>query len=939
MRGPPPPLADLRLPPVPTLVAGPREILWVSPEGEIDHPAPEMVAARVRTGGAPLVCHGPATARRLGIRRFRAFDALELFAFVHPARFAVPTPRGLAAALDLPHADAPGRTTDVAALHGAVARLLAELRACDETARREAAPVAEYLAAVGWTWGPAVLAALGLDPAAVPHSASRRDALAVWDRLDEWSEEGPPPPAGHMPVEPAEARRRLAELLSTPGGDRPEDRPEQADFASAVAAAFRPRTERDAPTVVLAEAGTGVGKTLGYLAPATVWAEKNRGAVWISTYTKNLQQQLDAELDRLYPDPGEKARKVVIRKGRENYLCLLNLEEAAAAAGAPDAKAEDRVGLALVARWAAHTRNGDLVGGDFPTWLADIAGWRGTMGLLDRRGECVYSACPHYHKCFIEKSIRGARRARVVVANHALVMIQAALGGEDETRLPTRYVFDEGHHLFDAADSAFSAHLGGRETADLRRWLVGGDGRQRSRARGLRRRVDDLVSPDPAAREALERVVDGARALAGEGWLRRIAEGTPRGPTEAFLAHVRRQVLARARDADGPYSLETETRPPNPGLIEAAAALDAALARLEEPLEELRGRLLGRLEREAAELDSPTRRRIEAMAGTIARRGLVRLSAWRAMLAALSAETPPEYLDWLMVERDGRGESDVALCRHWIDPMIPFAETVLRPAHGVVVTSASLRDGTGDVEADWAAAEARTGTRHLPVPALRAAVPSPFDYRRLTRIYIVTDVRRDSAEQTAAAYRELFLASGGGALGLFTAINRLRAVHSRIVGPLEEAGLRLLAQHVDGFDVATLVDIFRAERDTCLLGTDAVRDGVDVPGPALRLAVFDRVPWPRPDLLHRARRDVFGGRLYDDMIARFRLRQAYGRLVRRAEDVGVFVLLDPAMPSRLLGAFPEGVDVQRVGLAEAVAGTRAFLAGSGDDGAARRPAG
>ena len=102
-------------------------------------------------------------------------------------------------------------------------------------------------------------------------------------------------------------------------------------------------------------------------------------------------------------------------------------------------------------------------------------------------------------------------------------------------------------------------------------------------------------------------------------------------------------------------------------------------------------------------------------------------------------------------------------------------------------------------------------------------------------------------------------AAKGGALGLFTAIARLRAVHEKIAPVLEARGLLLLAQHVDAMSTATLVDIFRAEEDSCLLGTDAVRDGVDVPGRSLRLIVFDRVPWPRPDILHRARKPVFGG--------------------------------------------------------------------------------
>src|SRR5690606_424041 len=104
------------------------------------------------------------------------------------------------------------------------------------------------------------------------------------------------------------------------------------------------------------------------------------------------------------------------------------------------------------------------------------------------------------------------------------------------------------------------------------------------------------------------------------------------------------------------------------------------------------------------------------------------------------------------------------------------------------------------------------------------------------------------------AYRALFEASGGGALGLFTAISRLRAVHEKISLPLEEAGLPLYSQHVDDIDAGTLVDMFRDDIHACLLGTDAIRDGVDVPGESLRLIVFDRVPWPRPTILHKARR-------------------------------------------------------------------------------------
>lgn len=162
-------------------------------------------------------------------------------------------------------------------------------------------------------------------------------------------------------------------------------------------------------------------------------------------------------------------------------------------------------------------------------------------------------------------------------------------------------------------------------------------------------------------------------------------------------------------------------------------------------------------------------------------------------------------------------------------------------------------------------------------------------------------------------------------MGLFTAIRRLRAVHARIADRLAREGLPLLAQHVDPIDTGTLVDIFRDDSRTSLIGTDALRDGVDVPGDSLRMVVMEGVPWPKPSVLHSARRLAGGGSAYDDRIVRARLAQAFGRLIRRADDRGAFVLLSSAMPSRLLRAFPEGTPIARVPLDEAVERVRLSL--------------
>lgn len=874
-----------------------------------------LADSQYEAGRPVVICHRPTAIARVGQEAAQALDVMELFAFVRPAQPVIPSPQGISAALGLP---LPATIEqEAAALREAASVLLAMLAGSRDP---EWPGIAAVMARGGWNWAP-LLPAL---PPGDRRAQRGMDALAVWRRLPMWEFDGPEDPPSDMGVTADEARQRLAALLD----EHAEPRPQQAAYASAISAAFQPRHEQGDATVVIAEAGTGTGKTLGYVAPASLWAERNGAPVWISTFTRNLQRQIGQELARLYPDEKERAQRVVTRKGRENYLCLLTFEEAMAGVAATPANA---VALGLMARWASATEDGDMVGGDLPGWLPALFGRSRILGLADRRGECIYSACPHYGRCFIERSVRKARRADLVIANHALVLAQAALGGIDDGRLPTRLVFDEGHHLYDAADSVFAAYLSGHETAELRRWIRGGDSaRSRGRMRGLLNRYGELTVDDTEAETALQDAMRAAMALPGDGWQNRLREQQPDGPAEQFLIHVREQVYGRAKN-DGPYSLECDLRPVSDAMADAAKSLDGALDRLSQPLRRMAARFAVRLDEEADELDTATRQRLEAAIRALSRRAEMTIPAWRGLLQSIDAAPPPQFVDWLTVERiDGR-DIDLGARRHWIDPTIPLAEAVLGATHGAVVTSATLTNGSGDLERDWAAAEARTGAIHLETAAIRAQVSSPFDYPAQTRVFIVTDVGRDGPDQVASAYRTLFLAAGGGALGLFTAISRLRAVQQRIAGPLGEAGIPLLAQHVDPMDPATLVDMFRAETDACLLGTDAVRDGVDVPGRSLRLVVFDRVPWQRPSILHRVRREAYeaaGGdrREFDDIATRLRLKQAFGRLVRRADDRGVFVLLDARTPSRLLTAFPPGVPVERVGLVDAIDATRDFLA-------------
>ena len=931
----PPPIA---LPPLPVVMPTARDIVWIGADGEIERLSINQAQDRLDRRPA-LFCHRRWTASRLGLETsglgaLEGLDALELFAFVRPSQFCLPTPQGLGRVMAL---DTSGGDDEMAMLiPKSAAKMLAELQALSPVQKQQAAGIAAMMAQGGWGWAPTVLAALG--QAMPPEAPPDPRGASIWFRLPENPEYGADPEPGAFPISVKQSEDRLKAML----GKGAEIRPSQKAYTASLVPAFGTPKGEDNPVVVLAEAGTGTGKTLGYLAPATVWAEDNKAPVWVSTYTRSLQHQVVEEMARFYPDRTERDAKVVIRKGRENYLCLLNLEDALSAVAATPRLAP---ALGLMARWAEANPDGDLTGSGFPAWLIDLLGVGATIGLADRRGECIHSACRHFQKCFVEKSRQRSRRADIVVANHALVMIGAAMAslvpGQSGQSTPTRYIFDEGHHVFDAADSAFSVAFSGAEAADLRRWIRGQEGNRKSRARGLKKRLEELLAFDEAAMADLDQAMEAARILPAVNWRQRLSEAAPDGPVEQFLFAARNVIYERVSSPGSLYNLEVGLYPLDDHLATMALGLSSALKDIAEPLQRLAKTLNAILVDQADHLDSVTRNRLEGAARGLLRRANGPLAAWRQLLDDITDMSHPEgragFIDWMEATRHNGQDIDIGLRRHYLDPGEPFSRAVLTPSHGAIITSATLTDHTSrevdtPLPEDWHFAERLTGTVYLPSPAVVSSVASPFDYASQTKLLIVGDVDRDNIEQSAAAMASLMKASQGGALGLFTAIRRLKATYPHILSALDDAQIPLYAQHMDALNLQTLLQMFREDRRSCLLGTDAVRDGIDVPGQALQLIIFDRVPWPRPDMLFKARADHYGRDLWTDRATRMKLRQAFGRLVRRGDDCGVFVVLDNRLPSRLLSAFPPGVVAERCGLAEAVKTVSSFLSPEGGVG-------
>ena len=246
--------------------------------------------------------------------------------------------------------------------------MLVELAETPWPSREEALATAETLGRVGWAWAEAVVNALR---SKAVREGWRGNGVDPWTRIPEWEDQAPLGEPGSKPVEPEAARARLAELLARVGLD--EARPAQVEFAAETTYAFQPRDREGEPNLMLAEAGTGVGKTLAYLAPASLLrAEANGPSVWVSTFTRALQRQIERESHALYPDPEVCACKAVVRKGARELP--VPVEPAGSGGRGHAGRGGDLIGTALAARWARATRDGDMTGGDFPAWPPGLFG-------------------------------------------------------------------------------------------------------------------------------------------------------------------------------------------------------------------------------------------------------------------------------------------------------------------------------------------------------------------------------------------------------------------------------------------------------------------------------------------------------------------------------------------------------------------------------------
>lgn len=655
-----------------------------------------------------------------------------------------------------------------------------------------------------------------------------------------------------------------------------EDRAGQRAYARAVARLY------NLGGIGLLEAGTGIGKSLGYLIPALRWSAANGERTVVSTNTINLQEQLvGKDLPFLAGALGDQPVRFALLKGWRNYLCLQRLENAAGAQGTLF-PGDGETQLADLIAWAARTTDGSL--SDLATPPSDEV-WDEVAAEPDL---CTRLKCPWFEKCFVFAARREAARADVIVVNHHLLLSDIAVrrvtqNWEDAAVLPpyNRLILDEGHHLEDAA----GAHLGATLT---RRGLDRLFARLERRGKGL---LPTLIARLTGRRDLVSVAsLDLVQA--------RLTGSTRAGREKGAVVFDLLDAMMLSEGAMVRRLGDDFGRHPV-----WAGGLDAALTDLLGELEILSKGL--QLVRERMEDDDAAQERYGTLLGevrAVTRRLLMAGDTLRAALTPGDDARPA--VRWIEVR--GR-ERNLAVASVPLDLAPILRDDLFRKLDTCVVTSATLAvDGRFDF------LRRRLGLDQDDVEPSVGIHPSPFDFPTQAVLAIPGDVPApnvDGAAHLDAVVRilaDLVEVTGGGVFALFTSHRDVR----HVAAALRETGR--VSRHpllVHGEDSRrALLRRFTDAGSAVLLGTASFWEGVDVPGDALRALLLARLPFrvpTEPLVAARCERvqhdggDPFTEYMLPD--AALRLKQGFGRLIRTSTDRGAIVLLDPRVLTKGYG--------------------------------------
>lgn len=633
-----------------------------------------------------------------------------------------------------------------------------------------------------------------------------------------------------------------------------EERPQQLQMACAIKEAFADRCH------LIAEAGTGVGKSFAYLIPVIELLSRkagpvrnsikgNRiqkgnisngaGKVLVSTFTITLQEQLINKDIPFLAHCLPISFSAVLAKGRGNYLCRRRLEFALhRQTGLFD---EIRSELLMIKDWAGQTKDGSL---SYLTFVPKSNLWD---AVKSEHGNCRGRKCPHFGDCFYWRARRQLDNADIIVANHALMFSDLVLKAQGASVLPDyRYVIvDEAHNIEHVAEEHFGIDISNYTLKFL---------------------LDGLFNPRTHKGLLAYMGADSAIGMVSRA-------GTA---ANAFFKNVR-DWYEQAKD-------ETNGR----------CYRNFVDDKITGHLKDLRLEL-AKLARKTQDIDE----RFEIV------RFADRCAELTEALNDFLLQNKPDYVYW--VEPTAGTKTSIHLRSAPLNVGPDVKKCLFDNYESVILTSATLSSGSADNKEGFDFFAGRIGVDNFRAVKLG----SPFDYQKQVTIYIEKDLPDPNepsfVESASQALKKYILQTAGRAFVLFTSYEMLDTLAQSLADWFTDNGIELLQQGA-GLDRSVLLQRFKTENNCVLFGTDSFWQGVDVPGEALSNVIIVRLPFAVPD------QPLIAGRLeqlkqqgrnpfYDYQLpsAILKFKQGFGRLIRSKTDTGIVVILDSRILNKSYG--------------------------------------
>ena len=619
---------------------------------------------------------------------------------------------------------------------------------------------------------------------------------------------------------------------------------------------------------LLVEAGTGVGKSFGYLVPAIRRILEQRERVVVCTHTISLQEQIfDKDvplLKAVIPDEFT----TVLCKGRGNYMSLRRMRIASEKKSKLCHDEEEEHSLELIEDWAYETTDGSLA----------------TLPVLPRRsvwqhvesdaGNCMGRRCPTYDKCFYQSARRRMENADLLICNHALFFSDLALRAKGASFLPAydHVIFDEAHHLEDVASGHFGIRVSEARSRHLLRTLYNA-----TNGKGTLAGIEAAGLPVDEVDETIRACMEAQSAC--DAFFDAVFRSTESGQG----AHPSSGRVSRADAFENGFS---------PALGDLATRIKLLRERaVDESLQFDLGSAAQRLTDLAAEIELFIGQGVEGCVYWI-ERGKPAFGSRRASIT-LSCAT--------------------------VDVGPVLREHLFGMPVSITMTSATLAAASDD----FSHIVGRLGCDG----AQQLALGSPFDYASQMRVMIdrtmPTPDSPDAVRELVPRILRNIGETGGGAFVLFTSFRTLREVAERCAPILRAQGHPVFIHGEDG-ERSQILRKFRESERSVLFGTASFWEGVDVRGRALRNVIITKLPFDVPDhpliQARHERIEAAGGNAFrDDQLPRavLRFKQGIGRLIRSADDSGRIVILDPRIVTKFYGkrfmaALPDGVEPEFV---------------------------